>query len=173
MTLVILLAGIGVFSGKLLAQRKSFPEWINQKFQKNLWQARIALFLVNAALIMFVVLFALLSRGLFASAPVFNFYVTLVLSFCAPAASIYFWLACKYAIKGQFRERLLVFLVGHSIYAALFGYFIYRFISMQPAYEGQDLMMKAVGFILAMLICAGAFVSGFLSLCSSVPKEIR
>ena len=51
--------------------------------------------------------------------------------------------------------------IGSSFYAFLLFFFLYKFITLKPAFAGDDTFMAAVDLIFSMIVATVAFMTCF------------
>lgn len=90
------------------------------------------------------------------------FNITRALMMYAPLAvilSIIGWVAVAECWHGSKTERYKLALIGSSFYWLLTGYVLFRRITLQPSYPGDDLFMAALALDLAIVITGTAALS--------------
>lgn len=67
-------------------------------------------------------------------------------------ASIWFWLQAGLAWKGPAASRVLMSAIGSSFYWLLLLWCGYKYGTLSPQFEGDDIFMAAIGLIIGMII---------------------
>jgi hypothetical protein len=160
---IILVAGL-ILTVILLSKQKAgssagFLTNISYKvkgslFSQNFWLAGAALFAANTALfgIAFVIMF-FLPMG-----------TILGLLLCIPL-SIFTWLFISEIWDGNDKNKIKMACVGNSFFLILIIWAIWYYITLEPAYPGDDLFMAWIGLIFSLILGAGAMaVSMFVIL---------
>lgn len=164
MTLLLFLGSIGVLV--VLMNKKTIVSKMNQKnilvrkftdakYFKNPWLAGIFLFVINGFLFMLAILMLyILTQFLI---PFVHLFVMLL----AVCGNIYVWLSINIAWQGTKSNRLKMGFIGSNFFTFMMSVFIYWFITLEPSYPGEDMIMEAVGLIIAITVTAVAFITSF------------
>jgi hypothetical protein len=121
---------------------------------QNFWLAGAALFSANTALfgIAFVIMF-FLPMG-----------TILGLLLCIPL-SIFTWLFISEIWDGDDKDKIKMACVGNSFFLILMIWAIWYYITLEPAYPGDDLFMAWIGLVFSLILGLGAMaVSMFVIL---------
>jgi hypothetical protein len=151
---IILVAGL-ILTVILLSKQKAgssagFLTNISYKLKgsllsQNFWLAGAALFAANTALfgIAFVIMF-FLPMG-----------TILGLLLCIPL-SIFTWLFISEIWDGNDKDKIKMACVGNSFFLILIIWAIRYYITLEPAYPGDDLFMAWIGLIFSLILGVGA-----------------
>lgn len=120
------------------------------------WLAGIFLFVVNA------VLFFSTCLVLYVLMYFFIPYLHIVVMAAAVVGSFILWIVIYRDWEGTRRNRLKMSAVGSSFYLVLTIVFVYWFVTLKPAYPGEDTFMAAIGLILATIVTTVAFSCCFV-----------
>lgn len=124
-------------------------------FQKS-YLAGIVLLLVNAVLF-FGSLGILNALMLY-----FGLYVHFIVMLVAAVLSIASWMIVNRPWNGSNRGRIVIAGIGSSFYFVLTVLFVYRYMSIEPYYPGEDIFMRALGLMLAGFATAIAWITCFV-----------
>ncbi|MFS0781808.1 hypothetical protein [Bacillus sp. 1P06AnD] len=134
---------------KLVQSLKKVP-WLH-----TYWKAGLLLFLINAVIFFAVILLFYLL--LLYPIP----FAHIMLIICASIGSLFVWaLFCEAGMYPK-RNRLIVGAVGSSFYVGVALYFGYRYLTLEPAYPGEDTFMRALGLLFVTFSAIIAFLSCF------------
>ncbi|WP_261132136.1 hypothetical protein [Bacillus sp. Marseille-Q3570] len=122
---------------------------------KNPWWSGLLLFLINA------VYFGLTGLVLFLLLNLMIPYLHLIIMLTAIIISILTWMAISQAWEGKRSDRLIMSLVGSSFYGALAFYFLWGFLHVEPTYPGEDSFMRAIGWMMGLIVAGTAFITCF------------
>ncbi|GGB34250.1 hypothetical protein GCM10011409_09620 [Lentibacillus populi] len=125
----------------------------NAKWFQKTWTAGMFLFALNAVLFFFTCL--LLYVLTFLPIP----YIHWVIMLFAVISSVFSWIVVNKAWQGTKKNRLKLGFIGSSFYLILTIVFIYGFMSLKPAYPGEDTFMSAIGLVFAIIVTAIAFIA--------------
>ncbi|WP_221563412.1 hypothetical protein [Alkalihalobacillus sp. TS-13] len=128
----------------------STKEWF-----KNPWLSGLFLFLINALYFGLTGLLLLLIINLMIP------YLHLIIMLVAVIISILTWMAISQAWEGKKSDRLIMSLVGSSFYGALAFFCLWGFLHVEPAYPGDDTFMRAVGWMMGLIVAGTAFITCF------------
>ncbi|MGP4080788.1 hypothetical protein ACTWQL_12785 [Pseudalkalibacillus sp. R45] len=120
---------------------------------KNPWLSGLFLFFINA------VYFGLTGLILFLLLNLMIPYLHLIIMLAAVIISILTWMAISQALEGKRGDRLIMSLVGSSFYGALAFYFLWGFLHVEPAYPGEDSFMRAMGWMIGLIVAGTAFIT--------------
>ncbi|WP_146223187.1 hypothetical protein [Ureibacillus chungkukjangi] len=124
-------------------------------FQKS-YLAGIMLLLVNA-----VLFFG--SLGILNALMIyFGLYVHFFVMLVAVVLSIGSWIIVNKAWNGSNRGRIVIAGIGSSFYFVLTILFVYRYMSIEPYYPGEDTFMRALGLTLAGITTVIAWITCFV-----------
>ncbi|WP_243647164.1 hypothetical protein [Scopulibacillus darangshiensis] len=164
MTFILLIGVLGVLVVMLLKRPilgrlggdNNLVDYLGKaKWFHNYWLAGIFLFIMNTALFL-ITGFILYLLTLFLI-PFVHLFVMLL----AVIGSILIWLLINKAWRGTRSNRLKMGLIGSSFYFFLTIIFIYKLVTLKPAYPGEDTFMAAIGLIFAIVVAAVAFTACF------------
>lgn len=120
----------------------------------NYWFAGASLFLANTAL--FAIAFAI-----FFFIP---FGTTLGLVMCIPL-SLFTWLIFSQVWGGSYKDKVKMVCIGNIFFLLFMGWTIWYYMTLEPAYPGDDLFMAWIGMIISIIFTVGAMsVSMFVIL---------
>jgi hypothetical protein len=136
-----------------------------KKFFHHYWLTGIFSFFMNAILF-FLTILALYGIQFF-SIP----FIHLIVMFLAVGLSIFLWLLIKLSWQGEVRDQLKVGIIGSSFYFFLTVFFIYKYVTIEPLYPGDDTFMRAIGFMFGIIVTSVAFLTCFF-LTGFARKEI-
>lgn len=160
---ILLLAGLILTVILLVKQREwasaGFMTVLSYKlkgssFTKRYWVAGGALFAANTALlgIAFVIMFFL------------PFGTILGLILCIPL-SLFTWLFFSEIWEGNYKDKVKMACLGSSFFLILMVWAVWDYMTMEPAYPGDDLFMVWIGLIFSLILGFGALaVSMFVIL---------
>ena len=80
----------------------------------------------------------------------------------AVIGSIFLWVIVNKSWQGTKRNRLKMAAAGSSFYLFLSIAFLYMFVTLQPSYPGEDVFMKGVGILFALIVAAVAFITCYV-----------
>lgn len=123
---------------------------------QNHWRSGTFLFIMNAVL--FFSTFFVLYGLTYISIP----YVHVVIMLLAVIGSIFLWAIVNKSWQGTKRNRLKMAAAGSSFYLFLSIAFLYMFVTLQPSYPGEDVFMKGVGILFALIVAAVAFITCYV-----------
>lgn len=141
------MAAVILYRRAIVARIGSHNRWVkmltNAEWFQHYGLAGIFLFTMNA--------FLFLSTGLVIYILTYFLipYLHLLMMFLAVCASIYLWALINRAWQGKKRDRLKLALIGSSFYIFLTAILVYSYMTLEPAYPGEDIFMKAVGIVFA------------------------
>ncbi|WP_052947323.1 hypothetical protein [Aneurinibacillus tyrosinisolvens] len=122
----------------------------------NAWVCGAAVFLYNVALFGLVALLffgnILLASKTHLSIPIF------IYAPFAVAASILGWMWFGKNWSGSFKERMQIAATGSGFYWLLAAFAVYRLLTLEPQFPGDDTFMAAVGLFMLLVITGGAAV---------------
>lgn len=129
---------------------------------QNYWLAGMFLFIMNAilffstALLIYVLSYFLIP------------YVYLLVMVLAVIGSIFLWIILNKAWQGTRRNCLKMAAVGSSFYLILSLILLYRLVTLEPTYPGDDTLMRAIGMVMGIVVTIVAYIScliftGFLN----------
>lgn len=130
-----------------LGQRLKKASWF-----QNHWQAGALLFIMNAVLFLTAIL--LLYGLMFIIIP----FTHLLVMISAVIASLFVWATINKVWQGTKRNRLKMAAVGSSFYLMLTLLFVYRLVTLQPAYPGDDPFMQAIILFMIIIVSTTAFI---------------
>jgi hypothetical protein len=175
--LVIMILGIfGVVLWSLLAHSKlGEMRKINQlantlkskKLFHHYWATGILSFFMNALLIFFTMLV------LYGIQLLFIPFIHVIVMVLAVGLSLFFWQLINLTWQGKARDRLKVGMIGSSFYFFLTLFFIYKNVTIESMYPGDDPFMRAIGFMLGMMVTSIAFLTCFFITGFARRKVIR
>ncbi|HEY4392221.1 MAG TPA: hypothetical protein VGN02_12820 [Paenibacillus sp.] len=166
-TLLILASALGLIIGQRLYRQ------VRTKVEANPQLSRLAqplvgsltLFVGNMAI--FALIWGLLLVLTYVSIP----YIHMLLPVLGVTLSIFFWQFIRTSWQGLGKRRIGMALVGNSFYLILFLYAVIQFITIKPAFEGDDTFMRAFGMVLLGFIALVAYI---ISLILTLrPQKIR
>ena len=128
----------------------------NASWFQNHWLGGMFLFFTNVLLFAFTA-FCLYIILEYVAIP----FLHLIVMFLATVASILVWTIIHHAWHGARADRLKMGFIGSSFYAFLLFFFLYKFITLKPAFAGDDTFMTAVGLIFGMIVATVAFMTCF------------
>ncbi|MFE8699882.1 hypothetical protein ACFYKX_04515 [Cytobacillus sp. FJAT-54145] len=144
-----IIQGLGT-NNKLVNQLKH-KAWI-----QNQWLCGAFLFFVNAVLFFST---GLILYGItFLSIP----FIHLGVMIMAVILSVIFWSSVNLAWEGEKKKRLMMAGVGSSFYLILSAIFIYRLVTLEPSYPGEDTFMAAIGMMFGIIVTSVAFLTCFI-----------
>ncbi|USB33376.1 hypothetical protein [Paenibacillus sp. YPG26] len=73
--------------------------------------------------------------------------------------NIWFWIQVGMTWGDQNEGRIVTALIGGAFYWVVFLFFIYRYVTLTPQFEGDDTFMTAIGLFMGILI---SFIAGVL-----------
>ncbi|NMH69271.1 hypothetical protein HF072_10845 [Bacillus sp. RO3] len=161
MTLIILLALIGVFIFIRIPSEKIFRlKWIQSlnkyKWFQNPWLIGVSLFGMN------LLLFCTTGLILYVMTVMMIPFLHLVIMAAAIMMSLLVWSSLVHSREWGEGERLKTAMAGSSFYLFLFLFILYKWGTYESRYPGEDGGMAAVGFFLGLLVTGLAFVIGFV-----------
>jgi hypothetical protein len=114
---------------------------------RNFWLAGAALFGANAALfgIAFFIMFFLPMATI------------LGLLLCIPL-SIITWMIISEIWDGNNKDKIKMACLGNSFFLILMTWAIWYYITLEPAYPGDDLFMAWIGLIISLILGLGAML---------------
>lgn len=140
----------------------------NAQWFQNHWLAGLYTFGMNA--ILFFVTALVLYLLTFLLIP----YIHLLVMILAVLASLSLWIIINKAWTNEKASRLKMATIGSSFYALLTLLFVYKLVTLEPLYPGEDTFMRAFGLLFMIIVTAVAFVSSFVFLGhSSGEKPIK
>lgn len=148
--------------------KESHLQWLQKRYTSTKpWKAGGLLFLINALLFSGVIgmLFALMYF------PIPIPFLHLFLMVGGVMASIYVWAAFNRAWEGTKQGRFITGITGSSFYLGITVFFIYRYATLEPAFEGDDLFMAAFGLMIAFTVTTVAFITCFIFTAFSAKKQ--
>lgn len=146
----------GAIIDKLGSNNKLADKLQNATWFQNHWYAGFFLFLMNAILFVSTV-------GLIFISGYFNIlYIHLLLMILAVVGSIYVWASIQIAWRGSKGNRLKMSTIGTGFYIFLTVLLVYWFITIEPAYEGEDTFMRAIGILFGIIVTTVASLSCFV-----------
>lgn len=165
MSLVLFIGFLGVFL--VILFKVPIIEMIeeNNKLVRNLknamwfqnhWLSGIFLFVMNGflffstCLVLYVLMYFLIP------------FVHLFVMFLAVIGSIFLWVSINKYWKGAKKNRLKMGAVGSSFYIFLTFMFVYWFVTLKPSYPGEDIFMRAIGLVFAIIVATVAFITCFV-----------
>ncbi|WP_343798726.1 hypothetical protein [Bacillus carboniphilus] len=153
----------------LFKSRKRYPRFVekvkNRGWLQSTWICGLLHFLINAILftITGVVLFFV---TVYLTVP----YLHIIIMVIAVLASFYIWGIIRDLGPRIRTGRLLSGLIGSSFYCLVTLYFLYRYLTLEPMFPGDDMFMAAVGLFFGMSVTVTAFFCSFI-VTSWVPKK--
>ena len=66
------------------------------------------------------------------------------------------------AWQGEKKERIIMATIGSSFYLILTAVFLYKYVTIEPYFPGEDTFMRALGLLLAIIVTSVAFISCFV-----------
>ncbi|WP_085520603.1 hypothetical protein [Tuberibacillus sp. Marseille-P3662] len=161
---LILLLGIGLiimvlFSRQRIMNGVNAQHPLGQKLMRaswfqNHWLSGLLLFFINTVYFFSVLLIIFYLLTIFTIPG-----IHLVVMLAAVILSIYTWVFLNVIWIGSNRDRLKMGSVGSSFYLFLFVYFLYRFVTLEPSYPGEDMVMAAVGLLFGMIVAIVAYLT--------------
>jgi hypothetical protein len=88
-------------------------------------------------------------------------FLHIIVMFLAVGASLFVWLTINLAWQGEAKDRLKVGVIGSSFYFFLTAFFLYKYVTIEPMFPGDDPFMRAIGFLFAVIVALVAFVTCF------------
>lgn len=128
----------------------------NAKWFQNHWLSGIFLFILNAVLFFSTVL--ILKGLMYLLIP----FVHVIVMFMAVIASILSWFIINRAWQGTKRNRLIMAAIGSSFYIFTTLLFIYWYVTLKPAFPGDDLFMAAIGLTFSIIVTVVACITCFI-----------
>lgn len=169
MTLLILIGVIAVaVSTVVLLMRNPLVDKVNASSKlarklrttgwfRNHWKVGLFLFGVNAGL--FLLTGFLLYLLVYLLIPVIHLFIM----FAAVAVSILFWIAVRVSWQGTWVNRMKASALGSSFYLVLALGFVYKLVTLQPPYPGDDTCMgSAIGLVFGAIVAVTACIVCFL-----------
>ncbi|MBD3109621.1 hypothetical protein IEO70_14835 [Bacillus sp. AGMB 02131] len=124
----------------------------NTGWFRSYWLSGVFLFSMNAMLFCTSILL------LFIRLP----FIHLLIMLLAVIASIFLWATINKVWQGTRRNRLKMSAIGSSFYLLFSLVFSYMLVTLEPAYPGEDLFMKGIGLLVAIIVTMVAFVTCFV-----------
>lgn len=165
MTLLFLLGLIGV--GLILIFKSSVVSFLgeNNKFGMilqnsgwfhNFWISGLFLFFMNG------ILFFLTCFVLYILMSFLIPYVHMIVMVVAVITSLVLWSIVNKAWRGKKKDQLKMASIGSSFYLILTIIFLYKYVTIEPYFPGEDTFMRALGLFLAILVSFVAFTTCFI-----------
>lgn len=127
-----------------------------KKFLQKYWLTGIFLFFMNAVIFIFTIL--LLYYIQFLSIPFIHMLVMLL----GVVLSIYLWILINLSWQGESRGRLKIGVIGSSFYLFLTAWFIFKLVTLEPLFPGDDTFMASIGFFFGIIVTSVAFITCFI-----------
>ncbi len=128
----------------------------NAKWFQNHWITGTFLFVLNAVLFFSTCLLLYMLMHFFIP------YLHLPVMFLAVIGSIFSWLVINKAWQGTKRNRLKIGAFGGSFYLIMTFIFVYWFVTLKPAFPGDDTFMATIGLLYAIIVTTVAFITCFV-----------
>ncbi|WP_240689009.1 hypothetical protein [Ammoniphilus sp. YIM 78166] len=160
MSLLILMGIIGVFVMIILRRSILFRVGKNNKFvqilqktkwYQNHWFGGGFLFLINAVLFAGSLLVLYLTTRL--SIP----FLHIIIMIGAVISSIFLWTSMNCGWQGSKENRLKMGLLGSSFFIVFALYCVYKMITLEPSFPGDDTFMAFIGLLFALIVTTVAF----------------
>ncbi|MHC0039416.1 hypothetical protein [Pseudoneobacillus sp. C159] len=126
------------------------------KLVQHYWLAGIFIFLMNALL--FFLTGGLLVVIQYLSIP----FIHLLIMFLAVILSVFFWLLVNLSWQGEGSGRLKMGTIGSSFYFFLTIWFIYKYVTLEPKYPGEDTFMASIGLLFGLIVTTVACIACFI-----------
>ncbi|RTQ90796.1 hypothetical protein [Lysinibacillus telephonicus] len=165
MTLIFLLGLIGVvlilfFKSSVvsfLGENNKFGMVLkNTSWFQNFWISGLFLFFMNG------LLFFLTCLVLYILMAFLIPYVHLIVMAVAVITSLVLWSIINKSWQGKRKDRLKMAAIGSSFYLILTVIFLYKYVTIEPYFPGDDTFMRALGLFLAIMVTFVAFTACFV-----------
>ncbi|RXT07112.1 hypothetical protein [Ammoniphilus sp. CFH 90114] len=162
MTLFLLLGLVGVFVIIMLRKAIVLMQGNNNKLVRMLqhtkwyqqhWFGGGFLFIVNVVLFTGVGLVLHLITQL--SIP----FIHLLIMIGAVITSIVLWVSMNRGWQGSKKNRLKMGFLGSSFYMVLALYIVYKLITLEPSFPGDDTFMAFIGLLFGLIVAIVAFIT--------------
>lgn len=81
----------------------------------------------------------------------------------SPVISVIMWVMIKESFRKNLLKRFQAYLLGFSVYLILFIFFTYRLYTIKPSYQGEDMFMTGLGYMIGSVVCFFAILIGSLA----------
>ncbi len=137
------------------SENRLVQELKNTKWFHNYWLSGLVLFVINAVLFS-LTCFLLYLMTIF-SIP----FIHLLVMIGAVVGSIFIWFMFHHAWEGSKRNRLKMGTIGSSIYFILSILLLHWSVTIEPVYPGEDIFMRWIGIMFALIVTITAFLTCF------------